>query len=61
MFAVIVLHGVYWYNGDCFVVTDSDASDGAVLPCTSQQATKLGEVVASEVGHRMIDPFVASK
>ena len=48
-------------DGDCFVGPDSEASDGVVPHCTPRQAARLGEVVASEVENRTIEPLVASE
>ena len=39
--------------------TDNEADCTSALPCTPQQAGRLGEVVASELESRTVEPFVA--
>ena len=40
------------------VSTDEEAACTPVLPCTPQHAVRLGEVVASELESRTVEPFV---
>ena len=39
--------------------TDDEVACTPVLPCNPQQAVRLGEVVASELESRTVEPFVA--
>ena len=39
--------------------SDEEAVPDASLPCTPQQAARLGEIVASELESRTVKPFVA--
>ena len=39
--------------------SDDEAVPGVSLPCTPQQAARLGEIVASELESRTVEPFVA--
>ena len=39
--------------------TDDEAGSATVLPCTPQQAAKLGEIVASKLESRTVEPLVA--
>ena len=39
--------------------TEDEAEPAPVLPCTPQQAAKLGEMVAFELESRTVEPFVA--
>ena len=38
--------------------SDSDAFDTSGLPCTPRQAVRLGEILASELEHRTMEPLV---
>ena len=38
--------------------SDSDATDTPALPCTPRQALRLGEILASELEHRTMEPLV---
>ena len=40
---------------------DSDATDTPTLPCTPRQALRLGEILASELEHRTMEPLVTRK
>ena len=39
--------------------SDSDATDTPALSCTPRQAMRLGEILASELEHRTMEPPVA--
>ena len=41
--------------------SDDEAVPGVSLPCTPQQAARFGEIVASELESRTVEPFVARK
>ena len=38
--------------------SDGDVTDAPALPCTPQQAVRLGEMLASELEHRTMEPLV---
>ena len=39
--------------------SEDEAEPDVALPCTPQQAARLGEIVASELESRTVEPFVA--
>ena len=41
-------------------MSDDEAVPGASLPCTPQQAARLGAIVASEWESRTVEPFCCS-
>ena len=40
--------------------SDSDATDTPALPCTPRQALRLGEILATELEQRTMEPLVTS-